>query len=67
MMIQLEAGEISQFLPVLWVNAGKNEQNVHLVFSTTIDGRRTGLRVSITPSQWENLKFLIDGPKPAVH
>jgi hypothetical protein len=46
------------------VRRPKRGDAVILIFGTRIKGQGTGLRVSLTLAQWENLKFLVDGPKP---
>jgi hypothetical protein len=34
-----------------------------LIFGTRVEGQGGGLRVTLTSSQWENLKFLVEGQK----
>jgi hypothetical protein len=34
-----------------------------LIFATRIEGQGAALRITLTPSQWKNLKFLADGPE----
>jgi hypothetical protein len=53
--------ESSRFPAVTWVDAYKQSDAVNLI----IEGQGTPLRITITSGQWENLKFLVDGPKPA--
>ena len=62
MGIRLDVGS-SQFPAVIWVDADKRSDAVHLIFGTRIEGQWAGLRVTLTSSQWENLKFLVEGPK----
>jgi hypothetical protein len=37
-----------------------------LIFNTRVEGQGVALQIMLTHPQWENLKFLVDGPKPAV-
>jgi hypothetical protein len=64
MSIEWEPGT-SLFPPVLWVDAIKNGVAIDLIFGTRIEGEGANLRIRIGREQWENLKFLIDGPKEA--
>jgi hypothetical protein len=57
--------ESSRFPAVTWVDAYKQSDAVNLIFGRRIEGQGTPLRITITSGQWENLKFLVDGPKPA--
>jgi hypothetical protein len=54
--------ESSQFPAVTWVDASKQGDAVNLIFGRRIEGQGTPLRITITSGQWENLKFLVDGP-----
>ena len=63
MGVKLDPGS-SRFPAVTWVDANKQADTVNLIFGTRIEGQATPLRIMITSSQWENLKFLVDGPKP---
>jgi hypothetical protein len=64
MAVKLDAGMRSQFPTVTWVDANKRGQAVDLIFGARIEGQGAGLRISLTPAQWENLKFLVEGAKP---
>jgi hypothetical protein len=57
--------ESSRFPAVIWVDANKQGNTVNLIFGRRIEGQGAPLRITITSGQWENLKFLVDGPKPA--
>ena len=60
----MDAG--SNRLPaVISVDANKRGDAVNLVFNTRIEGQGAALLIKLTSPQWENLKFLVDGPKPA--
>ena len=63
MSIGLEGGTHSQFPAVSWVDAAKQGDTVHLIFGTTIEGQGATLRIKLAFPQWENLKFLVEGPK----
>jgi hypothetical protein len=64
-MTMWEAG-IHQFPAVIWVDAMSYEDaTVILTFGTRIEGQPASLRIKLTQPQWENLKFLVDGPKPS--
>jgi hypothetical protein len=65
MAVELDAGTRSRFPEVVWVDANKRGNTVSLTFGTRIEDQGTALQVSLTSQQWENLKFLADGPKPA--
>ena len=54
----------NQFPPVITVDANKRGDAVD-IFMTRIEGQGAALRIRLTSPQWENLKFLVDGPKPA--
>ena len=56
--------ESSRIPAVTWVDANKQGDTVNLIFGRRIEGQGTPLR-TVTSGQWENLKFLVDGPKPA--
>jgi hypothetical protein len=64
MMVELDAGS-SRFPAVTWVDAYKRGDVVDLIFGTRVEGQGSALRITLTFSQWENLKFLVDAPKPA--
>jgi hypothetical protein len=61
MGVKLDVGN-SRFPAVTWVDADKKGEAVNLIFGTRVEGQGAGLRVTLTSSQWENLKFLVDGP-----
>jgi hypothetical protein len=63
MPIELEAGTISQFPTVIWVDANERNDTINLIFGSRTEGQRTALRITLTRPQWENLKFLVDGTK----
>ena len=65
MDIQLDGGRSSRFPAVIWVDANKRADAVNLIFGTRIEGQGAALETTLTLAQWENLKFLVDGPKPA--
>jgi hypothetical protein len=60
--VKLDAGN-SRFPAVTWVDADKQGETVNLIFGTRVEGQGAGLRVTLTSSQWENLKFLVERPK----
>jgi hypothetical protein len=64
MGIKLDAGN-NRFPAVISVDANKRGDAVNLVFNTRIEGQGAALQITLTFPQWENLKFLVDGPKPA--
>lgn len=64
MAVELDVGT-SRFPPVIAVDANKRGDAVDLFFYTRIEGQGAALRITITFPQWENLKFLVDDPKPA--
>jgi hypothetical protein len=64
MGVKLDAGS-SRFPAVIWVDADKRGGAVDLIFGTRIEGQGAVLRIALTDSQWENLKFLVEGPKAA--
>ena len=64
MGVKLDAGN-NRFPVLTWVDADKQGEAVNLIFGTRFDGQGAALRIALTSSQWENLKFLVDGPKPA--
>jgi hypothetical protein len=45
------------------MDADKQGEVVNLIFGTRVEGQGAGLRVALTSSQWENLKFLVESPK----
>jgi hypothetical protein len=53
----------SQFPAVIWLDADKRDDAVDLIFGTRIEGQGGALRIRLTSPQWENLKFLVEGPK----
>ena len=63
MGVKLDAGK-SQFPAVIWVDADKRGDAVSLIFGTRVEGQGHALRVTLTSPQWENLKFLVEGPTP---
>ena len=64
MGVKLDVGN-SRFPTVIWVDAGKTDNVVTLTFGTRIEGQGAGLGVTLTSSQWDNLKFLVEG-SPAI-
>jgi len=64
MGVKLDAGS-SRFPPVIAVDANKRGDALDLFFHTRIEGQGASLRITLTFPQWENLKFLVDGSKPA--
>ena len=62
MGVKLDAGS-SRFPAVIWVDADKQGEAVNLIFGTRVEGQGAGLRVTLTSSQWENLKFLVERSK----
>ena len=64
MVVELDAGKTSQFPEVIWVDADKPGDVINLTFGTRVEGQGTGLSIALTRAQWENLKFLVDGPLP---
>jgi hypothetical protein len=65
MEIKFDA-QSSRHPTVNWVDANKRGDAVDLIFGMRIEGQGAPLRITITSGQWENLKFLVDGPKSAV-
>jgi hypothetical protein len=65
MDVKLDARR-NRFPAVIWVDADKRGGAVNLIFGTRVEGQGAALRVSLTPPQWENLKFLVDGSTPGV-
>ncbi len=63
MGVTLDAG-YSRFPSVIWVDADKRGETVDLIFGTRLEGQGAALRVTLIPPQWENLKFLVEGPMP---
>jgi hypothetical protein len=59
-MPEWEAGS-SRFPAVIWVDAKKQNGGIELIFGTRIEGQPSILRVRLSPPQWENLRFLVDG------
>ena len=55
----------NRFPAVTWVDADTRGEAVNLIFGIRLEGQGAALRIALTSSQWENLKFLVDGPKPA--
>jgi hypothetical protein len=66
MGVKLDVGS-SRFPAVIWVDADKQGEAVTLIFGTRIEGQGAALRIKLTSPQWENLKFLVEGPKPAAN
>jgi hypothetical protein len=64
MRVKLDPG-YNRFPAVIWVDANKHGDAVNLIFGTRIEGRGAALQITTTSALWENLKFLVDGPKPA--
>lgn len=62
MEIKLDPG-YNKFPAVNWVDANRRGDAVELIFQTRVEGQGTGLRIALTRSQWENLKFLVEGSK----
>jgi hypothetical protein len=63
MGMTLDVGS-SRFPAVVAVDAKKRGDAVDLIFNTRIEGQGAALRITLTSSQWENLKFLVDRPTP---
>jgi hypothetical protein len=59
---RLDAGN-SRFPEVTWVDVETRGNAVHLIFGTRIEGHWAALRLELAFPQWENLKFLVEGPK----
>jgi hypothetical protein len=59
----LDSG-VSRFPAVITVDANKHGDAVDLIFNTRIEGQWAALRITLTAPQWENLKFLVEGPTP---
>ncbi len=55
----------NRFPAVTWVDADKRGEAVNLIFGTRLEGQGAALKITLSSSQWENLKFLVDSPKPA--
>jgi hypothetical protein len=53
----------SRFPEVHWVDAAMRDNAIDLIFGTTIEGQGATLRITLASLQWENLKFLVEGPK----
>jgi hypothetical protein len=64
MVVELNAAS-NRFPAVISVDANKRGDAVDLIFMTRIEGQGAALHIKLTSPQWENLKFLADGPKPA--
>ena len=64
MGVKLTAGS-NRFPAVISVDANKRGDAVNLIFNTRIEGQGAALGITLSFPQWENLKFLVDGPKPA--
>jgi len=64
MVVYLDPGA-SRFPTVIAVDADKRRDAVDLIFNTRIGGEWAALRITLTLPQWENLKFLVEGPAPA--
>jgi|GEM_PF-6663285 len=63
MGVKLDVGK-SRFPAVIWVDADKRGEAVTLIFGTRVEDQGAALRVTLTSAQWENLKFLVEGPTP---
>jgi len=61
MAVELSAG-INRFPAVIWVDADKRGDAIHLIFGAGIEGQGAALRIRLTSPQLENLKFLVEGP-----
>jgi hypothetical protein len=64
MCVKVDAGS-SRFAAVISMDADKRGDAVNLIFNTRIEGQGAALRIALTSPQWETLKFLVDGLKPA--
>jgi|RhiMetdeSRZDD1v2_1073273.scaffolds.fasta_scaffold305068_2 hypothetical protein len=64
MGVRLDPGN-SRFPVVIAVDANKRGDAIDLIFLTRIEGQGAALRIALTSPQWENLKFLVEGPKAA--
>ena len=64
MGVTLDPG-YSRLPAVIAVDANKRSGAVDLIFMTRIEGQGAALRIPLTFPQWENLKFLVEGPTPA--
>ncbi len=64
MVVELDAGRSNQFPTVIWVDADKRGDAIILIFGSRVEGQGAALRVTLTSPQWENLKFLVEGPTP---
>ena len=62
MVVELDPGRANQFPEVIWVDADKRGDAIILIFGSRVEGQGAALRVTLTAPQWENLKFLVDGP-----
>jgi hypothetical protein len=61
--VQMDVGS-SRFPAVIAVDADRRGDAVDLIFLilARIEGQGAALRIALTSGQWENLKFLVDGP-----
>jgi hypothetical protein len=59
MGVTLDVGN-NRFPAVIWVDADKRGTAVTLIFGSRVEGQGAALRVTLSPAQWENLKFLVD-------
>jgi hypothetical protein len=64
MAVMLDPGS-DRFPAVIAVDANKRGGAVDLTFYTRIEGQGAALRITLAGPQWENLKFLVEGPKPS--
>jgi hypothetical protein len=64
MLVELAPGS-NLFPSVISADANKRGDVIDLIFYARIEGQGAALQITITSGQWENLKFLVDGPKPA--
>jgi hypothetical protein len=65
MLVKLDAVN-NRFPVVISVDANKRGDAINLIFNTRVEGQGVALQIMLTHPQWENLKFFVDGPKPAV-
>ena len=64
MGVKLDVGN-NRFPAVTWVDADRHGDAVNLIFGARVEGQYAGLRITLTSSQWENLKFLVERPHAA--
>jgi hypothetical protein len=63
MPLDLQAGTFSRFPTIIWVDANDRNGGINLIFGTRIEGQAASVQITLTRPQWENLKFLVEGPK----